>query len=757
MRIWAIRKFHWPILPALLALALVVALTAGLVEAQGAPSPPQPPGGSGPLGDPTGLTAEPGSYRGEVDLAWRPAANADIHWIWLVQTNGLGGRYVLAAGPSPGNLTVSELDAQHSYYFIVVAGQNQSDGPTQWSQWTNWSSAQPPAQPIRPTPDEPQPDLTVEKPTVNRSAIDTGESFSISLTVLNRGDADANSTRLVYYRSDNEVIDASNDTFESSAIVPALPPTVSSRHTQELTAPATPGTYYYGACVDVQRESDSSNNCSDGVRITVSAAPPDLTFDQPTVSNSAVNVGDSFSLTVTLRNNGSGNAAGTRLTYYLSNNPTIDAISDTRLSSVDVAGLAASESRAYPRELAAPGEAGAYYYGACVQPAAGERKLNNNCSAGVLVTVAVPQSDLVIEDFTVSNTEVSVQESFTLSATVRNRGAGPTGATQLVYYRSYNRGISNADSALHTANVSPLAGSGSEPHSREITAPTTPGEYYYGVCVKPVSGESNRNNNCSTPGTLVTVLRTDPDLAIADFAVSRNTVTVNSPTAILLSARVRNEGGVSSRATNLTYYRSRDSIISSNDVEVASDNIRILARSESQDYRIEAPAPPSPGRYYYGACAAPVSGEINTNNNCSSGVVVTAKSANAFCLRTLGNPLTGELSAAGEWTGDCSSENRPHAGTFARYYSFNLNRMANVIIELTSSSADTFLYLLRGKGISDSVLDQDDDSASGADARISIDLSPGAYTVEATTAFDTTIGDGFDLAINATSTLKAVQ
>ena len=38
----------------------------------------------------------------------------------------------------------------------------------------------------------------------------------------------------------------------------------------DLTAQATPGTYYYGACVDgVTDESDTTNNCSESVQVTV--------------------------------------------------------------------------------------------------------------------------------------------------------------------------------------------------------------------------------------------------------------------------------------------------------------------------------------------------------------------------------------------------------------------------------------------------------------------------------------------------------
>ena len=40
-----------------------------------------------------------------------------------------------------------------------------------------------------------------------------------------------------------------------------------------LTAPSSAGTYYYGACVDtVTGESDTTNNCSSAVSVTVSAA-----------------------------------------------------------------------------------------------------------------------------------------------------------------------------------------------------------------------------------------------------------------------------------------------------------------------------------------------------------------------------------------------------------------------------------------------------------------------------------------------------
>ena len=49
-----------------------------------------------------------------------------------------------------------------------------------------------------------------------------------------------------------------------------------------LTAPATAGAYYYGACVDaVTDESDRADNCSSSVKVDVERSPkyPDLEWE----------------------------------------------------------------------------------------------------------------------------------------------------------------------------------------------------------------------------------------------------------------------------------------------------------------------------------------------------------------------------------------------------------------------------------------------------------------------------------------------
>ena len=114
-------------------------------------SPPPPP--PLPLGDPAGLTAVPGDSSGEVALNWTPAANATIHWVYLVRIDGSGGRYWDSVAGDAASETVTGLTLGQEYLFIVVAGQEQDGGSSvQWSQWSNWAQSAPAGASGLPTP-----------------------------------------------------------------------------------------------------------------------------------------------------------------------------------------------------------------------------------------------------------------------------------------------------------------------------------------------------------------------------------------------------------------------------------------------------------------------------------------------------------------------------------------------------------------------------------------------------------------------------
>ena len=89
-------------------------------------------------------------------------------------------------------------------------------------------------------------------------------------------------------------------------------------------------------------------------------------------------------------------------------------------------------------------------------------------------------------------------QSFTLRAAVRNQGTGPSAATRLRYHRSTDSTIAGTDAQVGVVAVDALPASDARSSSVAVTAPSTPGTYYFGACADPVPGESDAENNCSS-------------------------------------------------------------------------------------------------------------------------------------------------------------------------------------------------------------------------------------------------------------------
>ena len=471
----------------------------------------------------------------------------------------------------------------------------------------------------------PAADLVVESAELSSSTVVPEARVTLSATVRNQGGGRSDSTTLRYYQSPDAVI-STGDTEVGRDFVSRLSAGADGLESIRLTAPSTAGTYYYGACVEpVSKESDTANNCSAGVPLTVEAVPgPDLVVESPQVSSSAVAPEASFTLSATVRNQGGGRSDSTTLRYYRSSDATIST-GDTEVGTDSVFRLAAGASGPESMRLTAPSTVGTYYYGACVEPVSQESDTANNCSAGAsLVVEAVPGPDLVVESPEVSSTTVAPEASFTLSATVRNRGGGRSDSTTLRYYRSSDATISTGDTEVGTDFVSRLSAGADGLESMRLTAPNTVGTYYYGACVEPVSGESDTANNCSAGVSLTVEAVPGPDLVVESPEVSNSLVIPGA--GFTLSVTVRNQGGTRSASTTLRYYRSVDAAISTGDTEEGTDSVFGLSAGRSGSESIRLTAPNSPGTYYYGACVEPVSGESDTANNCSAGVALTAES-----------------------------------------------------------------------------------------------------------------------------------
>ena len=453
------------------------------------------------------------------------------------------------------------------------------------------------------------PDLIVASISSDTSVLDPGEAFSLEVTVRNQGVGEPeNNTTLHYYRSSNAAI-SSNDTEVGTDSVYRgnLDTNETDRISASITAPSEPGVYYYGVCVDdVEHESNTRNNCSGAIAITVrepSPEPtpdfPDLVPSTPTVSANALAPGESFTLETTIENRGTGGSQDTTLRWYRSADPNISS-NDTEVGNSRVSSLASGETAPHQLDLNAPAAAGTYYYGVGVESVANESNTANNYSTAITLTVenlapvvskTLPAQTLVVGNLTV----VDVAPYFSDPNQDVLTYTASSEAPELLAVEM--AGLS--DSRL---NINPLATG-----DVTITVEVSDGEF-----------TATQTLSVSVTGT------SSPDLIVKSISLIGE-ATLAPGDNFRLNTTVQNQGIGESDSTALRYYRSSDATISDSDTEVETDDVGALDANAKSDESETLTAPSKPGIYYYGVCVDSVAGESDTNNNCSQSVTITVQ------------------------------------------------------------------------------------------------------------------------------------
>ena len=509
-----------------------------------------------------------------------PSTSEDRFFTHLADSGGWSTQFILFSGTagqaSSGTLT-----------FIDASGQPLD------------LSVSPPVE--IPAPDAP--DLVVQTPSVSDSRPNTGETFTLSATVRNQGNGLSASTTLRYYRSTDATI-STGDTQVGTDPVSGLSAFGTSDESISLTAPSTAGTYYYGACVDpVSGESDTRNNCSTAVRVTVSTSQMEIAgFDLASVNGNPqgiVYANDRFfvvDLTAAkvyaYQSSGQRDSASDFDLDSANENATRDHV---RQRQVLRGGLERRQGLCVPilRASAIPLPTSLWI------PPMGEQAGSHSPTTGSSWWI---WKDAKVYAYQSWGQRDSASDFALDSANGNARG--------IVYANNRLFVVDDDDDKVYAYQSSGQRDSASD-FDLDSANEDAQGITFANNRFFVVDGDSSK---------VYVFNPTAPDLVVESPSVSSSTPATGQ--SFEFRATVRNQGGGTATATTLHYYRSTDSTISTSDTQVGMDAVGALSPQATSAATITLTSPAAAGNYYYGACVDRVVEEGNTGNNCSTAVVV---------------------------------------------------------------------------------------------------------------------------------------
>ena len=220
--------------------------------------------------------------------------------------------------------------------------------------------------------------------------------------------------------------------------------------------------------------------------------------------------------------------------------------------------------------------------------------------------------DLVVSNLRISKQTLAPGESFTLFATVENRGGSRAEHGVLNFHESTTNTLNPSDaSGFSGGSINPLDPNQQTEMSSSVTAPRQAGTYYYSACAIFVRNELDSSNNCSTWVSITVVAPATapkgvpsqpnvgtpqpPDLVVSNFRVSKTTLAPGEQ--FTLFATVENRGTGQSSATPVQFQRTTSDFYT----QIGTRNVSALGANRSVEVDFLATAPVQEGIYHYRA------------------------------------------------------------------------------------------------------------------------------------------------------------
>ena len=462
----------------------------------------------------------------------------------------------------------------------------------------------------------------------NVSVTVNGTYVSVNnLGVANVGNAASGSSHVGYYLSlDTDI--TTSDHFIGSKAVGALSPGQTSyvSFSVDVASLGLPsGTYYVGIIVDYQNEVAESNEHDNSCfwyspRVTIQSGQPNLKCAGSvslTVNGTYVSVNN-----LGVANVGNAASGSSHVGYYLSLDTDITT-SDHFIGSKAIGALSPGQTSyvSFSVDVASLGlPSGTYYVGIIVDyqnEVAESNEHDNSCFwYSPRVTIQSGQPNLKCAgsvSLTVNGTYVSVN-----NLGVANVGNAASGSSHVGYYLSLDTDITTSDHFIGSKAVGALS-PGQTAYvnfSTDVASLGLPsGTYYVGIIVdyqNEVAESNEHDNSCFWYSPRVTIQAGQPNLKCAGNV----SVTVNGTYVSVNNLGITNIGDGSAGGSQVGYYLSLDTDITTSDYFIGSNVVGALWPGQTiyKDFSVDVASLGLPSGTYYVGIIVDYQNEVAESN-----------------------------------------------------------------------------------------------------------------------------------------------
>ncbi len=260
--------------------------------------------------------------------------------------------------------------------------------------------------------DSTQPDLVIETITWTPQNPSIGDIVTFTVSIKNRGGTQAGSSYVYYF------IDSSQHSYDS---VYSITPGASK--TETFTWQVREGVHTIVAVADYRGQITESNESNNEKTISLSPTLSDLIVQSITWTPEHPSVGDTVTFTVTIKNQGNGDAASSKVYYFVDESQRgYDSVYSLN------AGEATTETFTWTAEEGTHLIRAVSDYTNVVT----ESDESNNEKTITYSATALP--DLIIQSIDMTPEKPEAGDSVTFAVTVINHGAGDAGSSKVYYF-----------------------------------------------------------------------------------------------------------------------------------------------------------------------------------------------------------------------------------------------------------------------------------------------------------------------------------